>query len=102
MPKILGFFIHPDKYIFTPHHNIIFLSYHTNTQRMIAANDMINKEATMKDVLRLLGNLAVSTEAVQYGRSHYHYLEYDKITTLKNSNGSFDTPELFFYQQLKS
>lgn len=70
-PKNFGFFIYPDKSIFTPHHNIIFLGYHTNTQRMIVANDTINKEATMKEVPILLGNFAVCTDAVQYGRSYY-------------------------------
>ena len=73
----LGFYIHPEKSIFTPTQDIIFLGYHIHTLRMTIAltyekkqqikekvEKLLTKSSTIREVSSLLGSIVASFEAV--------------------------------------
>ena len=77
----LGFYIHPEKSIFIPTEDIIFLGYHINTVRMTIAltsekkqkikrkvEELLTKSSTIREVSSLLGSIVASFEAVPNGR----------------------------------
>ena len=100
----LSFYIHPEKPIFTPTQDIIFLGYHINTLRMTRAQtsekkqkikrkfeELLTKSRTIRAVSSLLGSIVASFEAVPNGRLHYRHIELDKISALKQNQGNFET-----------
>ena len=77
----MGFYIHPEKSIFIPTEDIIFLGYHINTVRMTIAltsekkqkikrkvEELLTKSSTIREVSSLLGSIVASFEAVPNGR----------------------------------
>ena len=77
----MGFYIHPEKSIFIPTEDIIFLGYHINTERMTIAltsekkqkikrkvEELLTKSSTIREVSSLLGSIVASFEAVPNGR----------------------------------
>ena len=99
----LDFYIHPEKSIFTPSQDIIFLGYHINTLRMTIAltfkmkqkikekvEEVLTKKSTIRQVSSLLGSIVASFEAVPNGRLHYRHIEFDKISALKQNQGNLE------------
>ena len=99
----LGFYMHPEKSIFTPKQDIIFLGYHINTLTMTTAltyekkqqikekvEKLLTKSSTIREVSILLGSIVASFEAVPNGRPHYRHIEFDQISALKQNRGSFE------------
>ena len=97
----LGFYIHPEKSIFTQ--DIIFLGYHINTLRMTIPvtsekkqkikgkiEQLLAKSSTKREVSSLLGSIVASFEAVPNGRLHYRHIEFDKISALRQNQGNFE------------
>ena len=99
----LGFTIHKKK-SFVPSQEIIFSGFVINNQHV--TKTLTNEEKsknkwkkkllvgtpTIREVVKFLGNLSASFEAVTYGRSFYRFMEIDKINALKLSKGKFDAP----------
>ena len=99
----LGFYIHPEKSIFNPTQDIIFLGYHINTLRMIIAltcekkqqikkkvEKLLTKSSTIREVSSLLGSIVASFEAIPNEKLHYRHIELDKISALKQTRGNFE------------
>ena len=99
----LGFCIHPEKSIFTPVQDIIFLGYHINTLRMIIAltsekkqkikgkvEALLTKSSRINEVSSLLGCIVVCFEVGTNRKLHYRHIEFDKIPALKQNKGNFE------------
>ena len=81
----LGFYIHPEKSIFTPTQDVIFLGYHINTLRMTIslnsqqqqkkkkgkAEELLTKSSTMREVFSLRGSIVASFEGVPNVKLYY-------------------------------
>ena len=95
----LDFYIHPEKSIFTPTQDIIFLRYHINTLRITIVltskkkeikgkvEELLTKSCTLREVSSLLGSIVASFEAVPSGRAA---LSTHKVSVLKQSQGNFE------------
>ena len=99
----LGFYIHPEKSIFTPALDIIFLVYQINTLSMTIAltsekkqkikgkvEELLTQRSTIREVSSLLGCIVASFQAVLNGRLHNRQIEFDKISTSKQNLGNFE------------
>ena len=91
----LCFYRHPEKSIFTPTQDIIFLGYHINTLRMTIAltsekKQKLRKSSTVREVSSLLESIIASFEAVPNGRLHYRHIEFDKTSALQQTQGNFE------------
>ena len=102
----LGFVIHPDKSIFIPTQEIIFLGFIINTRDMTVRLTVEKKEKiiglgigllktknfTIRMISSFIGNLTASFEAVPEGRLYYRHLEWCKALSLELHNFDFDAP----------
>lgn len=102
----LGFVIHPDKSIFIPTQEIIFLGFIINTRDMTVRLTVEKKEKiiglgigllktknfTIRMISSFIGNLTASFEAVPEGRLYYRHLEWCKALSLELHNHDFDAP----------
>ena len=99
----LGFYIHPEKSIFTPTQEIIFLGYHINTLRITIAltfekkqkskgkvEELLAKNSTIREVSSRLDSAVASFEVVLNGRLHYRHIEFNKISVSKHNEGNFE------------
>lgn len=100
-----GFTIHYNKSVISPTQNITFLGFDIDTVRMtISITD--KKKAKIQDlcisilkthspttrrIACLLGNISASFEGVPFGRLHFRDLEQDKIKSLKQNKGNFES-----------
>ena len=100
----LGFSIHPIKSSSVSSQEIIFLGFIIYTQNVTItltnkkklkiheyAKKLLVGTPTVREVAKVLGNLAASFEAVTDGRLFYRFKEIDKINALRLSKGKFDT-----------
>ena len=104
--EVLGFHIHPIKYVFLPAQVITFLEFEMDTVTMtisltnakkskikdLCVTTLSNSTLTIHQVASLLGNITASFEAVPYGCLHYQYLEQNKIMALREARGNFEKP----------
>ena len=88
----LGFVIHPSKSIFLPKHEITFLGFNINWQKMeITLTDtsketlkaccgelLHKKNQKIRYVVKLIDLMTSSLPWVKYGAAHYKYLEQDR------------------------
>ena len=102
----LGFVIHPEKSVFEPTKNLVFLGYDLNSETMQvkltpdkvekfirAANDLLGKDLPkIREVAGLVGLMNAYSQAFDYALAHMKALENDKIQALKQSKGMFDVP----------
>ncbi len=100
----IGFVTHPNKSVFTPTQELIFLGFLLNSITMTVrlgpeqANKIRNaclelknsKGATIREVARVIGLLTSSFPGVQFGPLHYRHIDWDKTESLKVSKGDFD------------
>ena len=89
----LGFYVHYGKSVLSPTQRIVFLGFEIDTVNMTVSltaekkqkikdycNKLLNKtEITIREVAKLLGNIAASFEGVEHGRLYFRNLERDKI-----------------------
>ena len=89
----LGFYIHQEKSVFSPTQLIIFLAF-TFYDKISdqSKKKKSNSTLTIRQVARILGNIAASFDAVSYGCLHYRYLEQNKIMALRKVRGNFESP----------
>ena len=97
----LGFIIHPDKSIFLPIQDILFLRFNITSQKMEIALTDTKKETlkacckellhknnqTIRYVAKVIGLMTSRLPGVKYGADHYKYLEQDEPNALKISKG---------------
>ena len=102
----LGFVIHPDKSIFIPTQEIVFLGFIINTVDMtvrltvekktkikgLGVGLLKTKNVTIRMISSFIGNLTASFEAVPEGRLYYRHLEWCKALSLELHNYNFDAP----------
>ena len=101
----LGFSIHPIKSSFVSSQEIILLGFIICTQNITItltnkkklkiheyAKKLLVGTPTVREVAKVLGNVAASFEAVTDGRLFYRFKEIDKINALRLSKGKFDAP----------
>ena len=50
---------------------------------------------TIRELIKLIGNLVASMEAVPYGRIFYRQLEIDKVKSLQQNKGNFEAKITF-------
>lgn len=97
---ILGFVfvVHPEKSVFILTQKLVFLGFILDSVSMLvyltpekalklkqAATDLLNcKNPTIREVAKVLGLIVSSFPGIAYGPLHYHHLEQDKTTALKN------------------
>ena len=100
----LGFMLNEEKSVVIPTHVIAYLGNIIDSEKMIVYLPvekkekikkecllLINsKEATIKQVAKVIGLLVSAFSAVEYGRLFYMELEMGKIFGLKKSCGNFD------------
>ena len=100
----LGFVVHPEKSVFIPTQKLVFLDFILDAVSMLvcltpekalklkqAATDLFNcKNATIREVAKVLGLIVSSFPGVAYGPLHYRYLERDKTTALKTIKWNFN------------
>ncbi|XP_072017157.1 uncharacterized protein [Amphiura filiformis] len=102
--ETLGFIIHPEKSVFTPTQEIVYLGFKINSNEMtvslptarkldikMVCNTLLdNDRHTINTVARVIGKLVAALPAVQYGALYYRLLERGKIRALKANHGHFD------------
>ncbi|XP_072030140.1 uncharacterized protein [Amphiura filiformis] len=102
--ETLGFIIHPEKSVFTPTQEIVYLGFKINSNemtvslptarkldiKMVCNNLLDNDRHTIKTVARVIGKLVAALPAVQYGALYYRLFERGKIRALKANHGHFD------------
>ena len=101
----LGFFIHPDKSIFTPTQKITFLGYVIDSVEMSltlteekksgilhSGTELLEGSPSIRTVASFIGKLTASFEALPMGRFHYRHLERSKILALNVNKWDFDKP----------
>lgn len=102
----LGFILHPDKSIFIPSQQMVFLGFVLDSvnMRISLASDKAEKikslcsqflkakSPSIRDLCKLIGTLVASFPAVPYGKLFYRQLEIDKILALRKGKGNFDSP----------
>ena len=100
----LEFIFHPDKSLFLPKQEIIFLRFNINSQKKKVTFTDIKKQTlkayysellhrtnqTTRYVAKVICLMTSSLPGVKYGAAHYKYLEQDKTNALKISKGCFD------------
>ena len=97
----LGFIIHPDKSVFLPILDVLFLRFNITSQKMEIALTDTKKETlkaccrellhknnqTIRYVAKVIGLMTSRLPGVKYGADHYKYLEQDEPNALKISKG---------------
>jgi hypothetical protein len=92
----LGFIVHEDKSVFVPSKKLQFLSFFIDTEKMIVTltqekKDRLveecqklisKKQATIREVARVLGLIVSSFSGVDYGQLFYREIEVEKIQAL--------------------
>ena len=100
----LGFYVHYDKSVLTPTQKIVFLGFEIDTVNMTVSLTAEKKQkikeycikllskstVSIREVAKLLGNIAASFEGVEHGRLYFRNLEHDKIISLKAAKGNFE------------
>ena len=99
----LGFTIHPIKSILDPVREMVFVGFVINSVDMtlriteekrmkikkLCLSLLHDKEATIKQVSRVVGNLVATTEAVPLSPLYYRGIEKEKANSLKRAKGNF-------------
>ena len=99
----LGFTIHPIKSILDPVREMVFVGFVINSVDMtlriteekrikikkLCLSLLHDKEATIKQVSRVVGNLVATTEAVPLAPLYYRGIEKEKAKSLKRAKGNF-------------
>ena len=100
-----GFVVHPEKSVFTPKQQIVFLGFVINsvTMKVYLKKDKKSKlkdhllfalhnqgKLTMEYVAKIIGYIVSSLPAVQFGALYYRSIERDKIRALAVSKGYFE------------
>jgi hypothetical protein len=102
----LGFVAHPDKSVFIPTQELVFLGFVLNSVTMQvrltpdkatklarACQDLLTKpQPTVRQVARVTGLLVSSFPGVAWGPLYYRMLEADKTAALHYHKGNFDKP----------
>ena len=101
----LGFVVHPEKSVFTPTQQLVFLGFIIDSVRMkiflpynkiLKLKDNIDivlnnaQHLKIECVARVLDLMVSSLPAVQYGALHYRDLEMDKIRALRIQKGNYN------------
>ena len=100
----MGFIVHEDKSVFVPSKKLQFLGFLIDTEKMIVTltqekKDRLveecqklisKKQATIREVTRVLGLIVSSFSGVDYGQLFYREIEVEKIQALKFARGNFD------------
>lgn len=100
----LGFYVHYDKSVLIPTRKIVFLGFDIDTVNMTVSLTVEKKQkikdyciklltkstVSIREVAKLLGNIAASFEGVEHGRLFFRNLEHDKIISLKTAKGNFE------------
>ena len=106
----LGFVIHSDKSVLTPSQTIAFLGFVISSKHMTLSltDDKKNKikpllliclhsqQVSIRELARILGNIAASFPAVTFGSLYQRHLESDKIRGLKYHKGIFEGKTILF------
>ena len=100
-----GFVVHPEKSVFTPKQQIVFLGFVINsvTMKVYLKKDKKSKlkdhllfalqnqgKLTIEYVAKIIGYIVSSLPAVQFGALYYRSIERDKIRALAVSKGNFE------------
>ena len=98
----LGFIIHPDKSLLTSSnwffriyyivktHDTAFNWWKKNKIKTLLTNCLHSHEIFIRELCRILGNVATSFPAVTFGPLHYWHLEKNKIRGLKYPDGNLE------------
>lgn len=100
----LGFTVHPEKSVFVPTQEIIFLGFVINTVKMLVTLTqdridnllslceklLLEKVISIREFAKLIGKMVASEPGVQYAPLYYKDLEHFKDKCLKYNNGNFD------------
>jgi len=100
----LGFIIHPQKSVFIPSQNLLFLGFVLDSVQMkiYLTNEKVDKlksictklikakETTIREVSRALGYMVSSFPGVMYGPLYFRQLEREKTLALRYSKGDYD------------
>lgn len=101
----LGFIIHPEKSIFTPSKELLFLGFLINSEHMTVTltkeKSMFLKQSclellssafpSIRCVARVIGLMISSAPAIELAMLYYRALENDKVDALKQNFGNFDS-----------
>ena len=100
----LGFVVHPDKSIFKPTQQIVYLGFFIDSVKMMvyltkerakSIQELCKailkaKTVQIRTLAKIIGKLIASFPAVLYGPLHFRWLEENKKAALKDSKGDFD------------
>ncbi|CAG2204684.1 unnamed protein product [Mytilus edulis] len=100
----LGFTIHPEKSVFLPTQEIVFLGFIINTLNMTLQLTperkkslieqckllLYQKKVTIRDLARVIGKMVASEPGVKYAPLYFKDLEHFKDKSLKGNQGNFD------------
>jgi len=100
----LGFYVHPEKSVFTPSQSLTFLGFNLNSVSMTVTLTQEKKEQLIslctealtgkifpiRFVAKVIGKIVSALPGVEFGKLHYRNLERDKIRALSANNGDYN------------
>lgn len=101
----LGFMIHQGKSVLQPSHEITFLGFTLNSDKMLVSltpkkadsikksiKDLLSKNRpTIRELAEVIGKLVAAFPGCLYGPLHYRKMENNKSVALKESHGNYDS-----------
>ena len=101
----LGFYIHPEKSVFLPCQQLVFLGFNINSVTMsvtlteekarnlesLCISLRNNRQPTVRITAQVIGTIVSSFPASRFGALYFRALERDKTKALKANKGDFDS-----------
>ena len=103
--KTLGFVVHPTKSVLIPLHKITYLGFEIDSQSMTVVPNLERKQrilstasklltgssSTVRELGQLIGQDVSCFQGVKFDPIWYPYMENDKIKTLKQNKGDYES-----------